>query len=171
MRASSLVFALLTAWAAYLVLELLFGVYGFVAFEKLEEFHRTAKADLHAIQEQQQELERTVQSLTSDPETIVLEARDIGLISPNEVVLRVSGHDPRRRHQYVTGAYPRVRGTVRDNRPLFRTAAVVIFLIALCLEILFGDTGSNRSWKTGLTRKSADHEASDGGTRKSNRYL
>jgi cell division protein FtsB len=158
------------AWASYLALELVFGMYGFVAYDELEEFRHLAKLDLTKIQEQQQELEQTVTSLTTDPETIILEARDIGLISPNEVVLRVSGHDPRRRHQYVTGSYPRVRNTVRDNRPLFRTAAVVIFLAVLCLEILLGDASGQKPWHTKSSRTSEPTEQDKSGSSSASRF-
>lgn len=135
MKASSLAAPALAAWLVYLILELLFGVSGVVAFRALEETRERAREDIALVQERRRYLEQTIRGLTTDPQMIILEARDLGLVSPEDRIFRVQGHDARPVHRYIPGSVPRPVVSVRDNRPLFRALALAVFLALVTISL------------------------------------
>ncbi len=160
MKATSMVPAALAAVIVYFCLELFFGVYGLVSYEVLKEARDVAREDLAEARRQQRLLEQTVRSLTTDPETIMLEARDIGLVSSSEIVLRIRGYDPRPVHRYVTGSIPRSVDQVRDNRQLFRALALAVFLATILVQIALAGPPQENRWRRGL-RLYRDREDSE----------
>ncbi|TVR69410.1 MAG: septum formation initiator family protein [Spirochaetaceae bacterium] len=136
MKPSWLVIAALLGLGVYLALELLFGPYGFIAYRQLERFRERSVLELNELHRQTEELQRQVRMLTTDAETIRMEARDIGLVGRNEVVLRLENRDPRPRHRYMPGTVPAEMTRVRDNRPLFRSVGFTVFLVALLVPLV-----------------------------------
>ena len=128
--------ATLLGLGVYLVLELLFGPYGVIAFNQLERFRDRSVLELNELHRQTADLQLQVRMLTTDAETIRLEARDIGLVGQNEVVLRLENRDPRPRHRYMPGTVPAKISPVRDNRPLFRSVGFTAFLLTLLVQLL-----------------------------------
>lgn len=151
MKLSSLLGITLSGLLTYLLLEIVFGSYGLLAFYAMEEYARNAEAQLAELEETQAELRGTVYRLTTDRETIRLEARDIGFIRPEETVVRLEGHNPRQRHRYMPGTTPPPIPVTRDNRPLFRALSLALTLIALFVE-----TVRTTSRKTLPTRRRDD---------------
>tara|TARA_B100000614_G_scaffold253583_1_gene267677 strand:- start:247 stop:744 length:498 start_codon:yes stop_codon:yes gene_type:complete len=136
MKLWSLLFAALVGLGTYLTLELFFGSYGFVAQGLLEEYIQVSEADLARVEERHAALQRQVQQLTTEAETIRLEARDSGLVAPDEYVLRIEGRQPRPRHRYLPGALPPVMPETRDNRPLFRSIGLAVALVYILVDSL-----------------------------------
>lgn len=135
MKLSWLVIAALLGLGVYLSLELLFGPYGLVAYHQLERFRERSLVEFEVLHRQTAELQRQVRMLTTDAETIRLEARDIGLVAANEVVVRLENRDPRPRHRYMPGTLPAQMKQVRDNRPLFRSLGLTVFLLSLLIPL------------------------------------
>jgi len=141
MKRTSLLGIALFGVGIYLLLELLFGSYGVFAYRMMERYLLEAENDLAELEVRRADLERQVQMLTSDGETIRLEARDIGFIEQNERIIRLEGHEPRPRHRYLPGTTPQPVPVPRDNRPLFRAIALALSLVALIVDTLRHTTG------------------------------
>ena len=157
MKASSLITASFMGLGIYLLLELVFGQYGFISYRALDSFHRNAISELDSLKRQTDALQLQVRLLTTDAETIRLEAREIGFVARDEVVLRLEGRDPRPRHRYQPGALPSRVSRVRDNRPLFRSVGFTVFLVTVLVQL----TGVQLFRKPGSRRRQRDREGSD----------
>jgi cell division protein FtsB len=136
MKASSVLSITLLGLATYLLLELVFGSYGFLALAAMNEYADEAETELSALRARTEELQLHVELLQTDRETIRLEARDIGFIRPDETVVRLEGHEPRPRHRYMPGTTPPAIPATRDNRPLFRALSLAIVLVAALVGTL-----------------------------------
>lgn len=136
MKPWSLLCAALIGIASYFTLELFFGSYGLVAYRLMEDYRAVAREELEHIAEHHAELERQIRLLSTDSETIRLEARDSGLVLPDEYVVRIEGREPRPRHRYLPGSLPPAIPVSRDNRPLFRSIALAVSLVFLLVDTL-----------------------------------
>lgn len=136
MKVTSLLSISLFGFATYLFLEFFFGSYGILAYRAMERYVDRAEERYESVEEIQQDLRLQVHLLTTDAETIRLEARDVGYIQEGERIVRVEGHSPRSRHRYMPGAAPPPLPRPRDNRALFRAIALAVTLVSLLIEIL-----------------------------------
>lgn len=136
MKPWSLLCAALIGLASYFTLELFFGSYGLVAYRLMEDYRAVARDELEHIAERHAALERQIRLLSGNAETIRLEARDSGLIRPDEYVVRIEGREPRPRHRYLPGSLPPAVPVSRDNRPLFRSIALAVSLVFLLVDTL-----------------------------------
>jgi cell division protein FtsB len=136
MKLSSVLTASLLGLAIYLTLELFFGSYGLVAQQLMEGYVSDAERRLEELQERHDAFASQIVALTTDRETVRLEARDIGLVGPNEYVLRIDGREPRPRHRYAPGGPPPVVPNTRDYRPLFRSISLAMALVFILVDTL-----------------------------------
>jgi cell division protein FtsB len=136
MKLWSLVLSAFVGVAAYLLLELFFGSYGLVSYQLLSEHSLRAREGLAELEAHHDELEQQVRLLTTDAETIRIEARDSGLVGSDEIVLRVAGREPRPRHRYMPGSLPPTVPQTRDNRPLFRAIGLAVALVYILVDAL-----------------------------------
>ena len=136
MKASSVLSITLLGLSTYLLLELVFGSYGFLAQNAMSEYADEAETKLVDLRTQTEELQLHVALLQTDRETIRIEARDIGFIRPDETVVRLDGHEPRPRHRYMPGSTPPAIPVTRDNRPLFRALALAVVLVSFLIGTL-----------------------------------
>ncbi|MFW5693756.1 MAG: FtsB family cell division protein [Alkalispirochaeta sp.] len=155
MKLWSVVIAALVGVAAYLLLELFFGSYGFVAFELMEEYVDLSNQELQELEERHASLQEQVRQLTTSRETIRLEARDSGLVRTDEYVVRIEGREPRPRHRYSPGSLPPVVPRTRDNRPLFRSIGVAVALVYILVDALAAHPNSMASPGRRRARESA----------------
>ena len=136
MKLSTLLSASLIGFAAYLLMELLWGSYGFVAYRELTAFVATAEDGLAEQEAVSRTLEGRVHDLTTDADTVRLEARAIGYLDQADRVVRfpdqrVPSQPPSRAvHQ------PEPPPQSIDNRPLSRAVAVAIALLYVLVETL-----------------------------------
>lgn len=163
MNRSSLPVALLVGVATYLVLELLAGSYGLLAFRDLERHAEAAAQAAEAIERRSVELTTMVRSLTSDPETILVEARDVGFAAADEVVVRVAGRTARTSHRYVPGQLPTPRPEPTDRRPLFRALALALGLVYLLVDLLAAQPTRGGTRRDESHRWTADVEGAANG--------
>lgn len=136
MKLWSLVIAALVGVATYLLLELFFGSYGFVAYELMDEYVALSNQELQELEERHAALRQQIRQLTTSRETIRIEARDSGLIASDEYVVRIEGREPRPRHRYMPGSLPPTIPGTRDHRPLFRSIGVAVALVYLLVDAL-----------------------------------
>ncbi|MEX2445378.1 MAG: septum formation initiator family protein [Alkalispirochaeta sp.] len=136
MKLWSLVIATLVGVATYLLLELFFGSYGFVAYDLMNDYVALSNQELEELEERHAALRDQIRRLTTSRETIRLEARDSGLVAPDEYIVRIEGREPRPRHRYSPGSLPPVIPETRDNRPLFRSIGVAVALVYILVDAL-----------------------------------
>ncbi len=164
MKPTWFVTSTLAGLGVYLLLELVFGQYGMIAFRTMEEFRSKAAQELEVLQRQTLDLQRQVRLLTTDSETIRLEARDIGLVGMEEIVVRLENHETRPRHRYQPGAVPSRMPRIRDNRPLFRSLGFTVFLVTLLVQLIGsqrttrGSTGASKHRERPVRGRSASPE-------------
>ncbi|SIQ71957.1 Cell division protein FtsB [Alkalispirochaeta americana] len=158
MKSSWFVLALSLGLGAYLLLELVFGQSGLIAYRAMEEARRQTNLEMKELQEQTSALERYVRLLTTDAETIRLEARDIGYVGDDEFVLRVEGRDARLRHRYQPGLRPSPLPRIRDNRPLFRSVGFTVFLLIALADLVRLPGGIKKSSRRAGAGKSSAGE-------------
>jgi cell division protein FtsB len=152
MKLSSLLSITLLGVITYLLLELVFGSYGIMAYAVLEKYAREAETELADLEARHDELQRQARNLAGDRETVRLEARDIGFVLSNEVIVRIEGHEPRPRHRYMPGAAPASPPRPKDNRPLFRAIALVVTLVGILVETLRNTTHTESARPKGRER-------------------
>ncbi len=145
MKISSLLTALLLGIASYLAFELLFGSYGVIAYRLMDEYADGNRVRLESLYARQEELLRQVHLLTTDAETLRIEARDSGLVAGDEYVLRIVGREARSVYRYTPGALPDALPRTRDNRPLFRAIGLTISLLYLLIDIIITRPRSDRA--------------------------
>ncbi|MCG8478184.1 MAG: septum formation initiator family protein [Spirochaetales bacterium] len=136
MKLSSLLTALLLGIASYLAFEIIFGSYGVIAYRLMDEYADGNRARLESLYARREELLRQVHLLTTDAETLRIEARDSGLIARDEYVLRIVGREARSVYRYSPGAFPDALPRTRDNRPLFRAIGLTVALLYLLIDII-----------------------------------
>jgi cell division protein FtsB len=136
MKLTSVLIGALIGLATYLTLELIFGSYGHIAYQRLEAYVAEARRDLASVQERHRDLQDRIRLLRRSAEAVRLEARDVGIVAPDEYVVRIEGREPRPRHRYMPGTIPGRIPEVRDNRPLFRSIAVAIALVYLLVDVV-----------------------------------
>ncbi len=136
MKLSSLLSITLLGVITYLLLELVFGSYGIMAYKVLERYAREAETQLAELETRHAQLQSQARNLAGDRETVRLEARDIGFVQNNEVIVRLEGHEPRPSHRYLPGPAPVSPPLPKDNRPLFRAIALVVALVGILVETL-----------------------------------
>lgn len=136
MNRTSLPVALLVGVGTYLVLELLAGSYGVFSYRSLLGHAAEARIQLDAVALRASELRALERSLTADPETIRVEARDVGLVGRDEVVIRIAGRDRRSMHRYVPGQLPLPVPQPSDRRPFHRGLALAVALAYLLVDLV-----------------------------------
>ena len=136
MKPTSVVTAALMGLAVYLLLQFVFGMYGLVAHTVVSDYLDRSRDTLVRVRERREELQREVEALTGDAETIRIEARRIGIVASDEVVVRVDGRDRRPRYRYSSGEQPLEVPWPRDNRPLFRAVGFATTLLVLLVYLL-----------------------------------
>lgn len=136
MKPSSMVTAALTGLAVYFLLQFVFGAYGVVAYSVVSDYLDRSRDALTQAQGQQLVFQREIDSLTMDSERILVEARAIGIVGDNEVVVRINGRPRTPVYRYDPGALPTDVPWPRDNRPLFRSIGLAASLLILLLHLL-----------------------------------
>lgn len=120
----------------YLLLELIFGSYGFVAYRAVDHFQRTVDESHQRVADREEELFIEISRLQTDAEMIRQAAHDIGMVDPDEGVIRISGYSGTRRRSYDPGRPAPAIREIADNRPLFRGIALAVALTALIAQLM-----------------------------------
>jgi len=136
MKPSSLVIAALSGFFVYLLLQIVFGMYGVIATDVLTTYLEESRTDLAIAREYRSRFQQEIDSLTTDEEQIRIEARAIGMVDDSEVVLRINGHRRIPAYRYDPGVLPVEIPWPRDNRPLFRSIGFAAALLVMLLYLL-----------------------------------
>ena len=156
MKPTSVVTAALMGLAVYLLLQFVFGTYGVVAHAVISDYLERSQVALTRVRERRDEFQREVDSLTGDVETIRVEARRIGIVASDEIVVRVDGRERRPTYRYSPGEQPLEVPWPRDNRPLFRAGGFAVTLLVLLVNLLGSPpprrrTAREEEWEVEIT--------------------
>ena len=136
MKSLPFVVSSLFGLTVYLILELLFGSYGLVAYKVVEGYVAEVEDISRGVALREAELNSEITRLRTDSEAIREAAYDLGLVSNGEGIIRVSGYSVRRNRAYNPGRTVPAMREIADNRPLFRgigLASALLLLITLLL--------------------------------------
>lgn len=136
MKPSSVVTAALMGLAVYFLLQFVFGTYGVVAYAVMSDYLERSREALETALERRTEFQSEVDSLTVDAEQIRVEARRIGFVDEDEIVVRIDGRERVSAFEYDPGSLPVDVPWPRDNRPLFRSIGLAVTLLILLLHLL-----------------------------------
>lgn len=93
-RRTRVFLSLYLGFAVYCLVVLLFGRTGIIATRELRSYHARLEANLIQLENVNAHLVQRLDSLRSNPETIRLEARQLGYLGPNEHFLEIGGYAP-----------------------------------------------------------------------------
>jgi len=131
---SALLIALYVNFLTFSLLSVFFGGTGATSFDKLRQHNLTLEANISELESKQLNLSSTLGSLRSNPESIIIEARSLGLYRKGDGVIYFKNFEP----VYAVPEtdqrfYPRALRQADENilRLFSMAAAVVAFLIFL----------------------------------------
>lgn len=93
-RRTRVFLSLYLGFAVYCLVVLFFGRTGIIATRELRTYHTRLEANLTQLENINTHLVERLDSLRSNPQTIRLEARQLGYLGPNEHFLEIGGYAP-----------------------------------------------------------------------------
>jgi len=106
----------------------LFGDSGLVAYRNLESYRRSLAANVESLQKRNAGLSSELTSIRSDPDRLVVMARDVGLYRPGDKVVRLEGVPGRAAHYDV--------GDMLSMRKAADTRSATVKVVATSLAAL-----------------------------------
>jgi len=128
--------SILSGLVVYLLLELLFGSYGFVALNAMTGFAAEVTETREEVEVRGAELRIHIQQLQTDAEAVRVAAHGLGFVSENEGIIRIEPYERRRAMTFDPGQPAPAPPTITDNRPLFRGVSMVVALLVFLLSVV-----------------------------------
>ncbi|MFP4067121.1 MAG: septum formation initiator family protein [Spirochaetaceae bacterium] len=119
----------------HLMLSLVWGEYGLIAYRELDTYRDRLDENLERLEERTLELEREAQTLQTDAERIRVEARRLGYYAENETPVRLEEYRPASTRS-SPGSVIRRRSPPADNAPILRAIAASAGLFTLFLMLV-----------------------------------
>ena len=138
-RVSRGIISALTAVILYILLELIFGPAGVLAYQDAHAHMEELEEHLSGLRELEQDLSTRIEGLQRDQEVIRVEARSLGLVEPDERLLRIEGYE-RQGPPTQAGTAMAELEPYPDYRPLLRglsAASALLLYIGMLLFDLF----------------------------------
>ncbi len=124
--------AAVIVWS-YLLLTLVFGDRGLVAYTALSEYRQDLESHLQQLSAIQESLENDSRRLRTDPEQVRIEARRLGYVRSTEGIIRIPGRTDAPGAVDSPGEKLQPPSPWKGERALFRTVALTIGLLAFFL--------------------------------------
>ncbi len=128
--------SILSGLTVYLLLEAVFGGYGFVAMHILGDFSSDVARTRLAVEERSDELRTHIQQLQTDAEAVRVAAHDLGFVGEGEGIIRIEGYRGQRSSPFDPGQPAPAPPEIADNRPLFRGIALVVALVVFLVSVV-----------------------------------
>ena len=122
--------------AVYSLLTFFFGEAGIYSQRKLEEELGIVIKNMGAIKQKGAELDVLIKNLTSDEETIKIFAHDLGYISENEKIIKLSPFKHEGLSQVSYGSAVTIQKSAFISDRLCKQFAILMGIISLIVEIL-----------------------------------
>ncbi len=127
-----------------------FGDSGISAFGGLSRYERGLEANVQALKQRNQDLQAELDRLKNDPESVRVLARDIGMYSPGDTVVKVVGR-PTRAESYAVGDLLHLRQAEPTGNAMFKETALGV--VAAVLVIAFFAALASRRRANGTSRR------------------
>lgn len=126
---------LVTGFATYLLLTLLFGEYGVFNHRELQSYRSRLEAHVAMLEARRERLEQEELLLRENAERIRIEAHSLGYLGPDERLLRIDGALNRDRRSWVAGSVIRPATPLPDHSGAIRAISICSALLALILVL------------------------------------
>ena len=123
-------------FACYVVLSVAFGSSGYLAYRELENERGAIDANVDDLRAINEALRASRDALLHEPEEILLRARTLGYLGPQEVRVRLP-ESQASRTSVTLGRIVRLQASTEDNEDLLRSASVVTSLLAFVTLTVF----------------------------------
>lgn len=133
---------LVTGFATYLLLTLLFGEYGVFNQQQLRSYRNRLDAHVAMLEARRGQLETEEELLRENEARIRIEARTLGYLEPEERLLRIDGAEKPDRKARVAGSVIRPSKELPDHSGAIRAISICSSLLAFIL--LLGREPANR---------------------------
>lgn len=131
-RRSRILLSIYFGFAAYCLVVLVFGSTGIIANSELKAYRSRLETNLSHLEATNAQLASRFDALRGNPETIKLEARQLGYLEPGERLLQVSGYS-RRSNAFTVGSLVRERHHVVTPDAVSRWIGLTVAVIAFIL--------------------------------------
>ncbi|TVQ37174.1 MAG: septum formation initiator family protein [Spirochaetaceae bacterium] len=121
--------AAIAVWT-YLLLTLVFGERGMIAYARLSDYRDELSYHIGQLNERQRDLAAAAERLQSDPEEIRIEARRMGYVGRSEGLIRIPGHSVPRADSETPGEKLPPPARWSADRSLLRALALSAALLA-----------------------------------------
>ncbi|GHV79001.1 hypothetical protein AGMMS49944_07920 [Spirochaetia bacterium] len=140
MRFLKYLMAVWTTLAVYTIAAFFTGSTGILAFKQLSTERDKQRTNIEALQNLNQELEGTLNSLKYDPDTILIYARELGYGGEDENFVRIVGLGGARKQRTTAGqiTVPRSPGYIPDKILWFAAfcAGIVVLVLVTISEFI-----------------------------------
>ena len=131
-----IIFPFFVMTLAYTLLSFFFGATGIYAQKKLEEELKNVMKNINMINQKGEELDIMIKNLTSDEQTIKIFAHDLGYISENEKIIKLSPFKHEGLSQVSYGSAVTIQKSAFISDRLCKQFAILMGIISLIVEIL-----------------------------------
>jgi len=132
---SALLVALYVNFLSFSLLSLFFGGTGATSFEKLREHNLRLEANISELESKQVDLNNMLGSLRSNPESIIIEARSLGLYRKEDGVIYLRNFEPVHRIPETDQKfYP--RSLRQADEGILRVFSMAAAIVALLLSLV-----------------------------------
>lgn len=139
-RRTRIFVSLYLGFAAYCALVLVLGRTGVVASNELRSYETRLENNLAQLQNINKQLASHFDALRSNPETIRLEARQLGYLEPTQRIIQVTGYNPSESSFAVGSLVSEKKHSVTSDT----VSRAVGFAVAIVSFILIGVFGRRR---------------------------
>jgi len=127
-----------------------FGDSGVSAFGGLSTYERDLEANIEALKLRNQDLQGDLDQLKNDPGRVRVLARDIGLYSPGDSVVKIVGR-PQKPESYAVGDLLHLRRAEPTGNAMFKETALGV--VAAVLVVVFFAALAARRRANGPSRR------------------
>lgn len=119
-----------------------FGDSGVCAFGGLSRYEQGLQVNVEALRQRNQDLQAELDRLKNDPESVRVLARDIGMYSPGDTVVKIVGR-PTKSESYAVGDLLHLRRAEPTGNAMFKQTALGVVAAVLVIA-LFAALASRR---------------------------
>jgi len=112
-----------------------FGDSGVSAFGGLSRYERGLEANVESLRQRNQELQAELDELKNDPERVRVLARDIGMYSPGDTVVKIVGRPPEP-ESYAVGDLLYLHRAEPTGNVMFKETALGVVAAVLVIALL-----------------------------------
>jgi len=131
-----IIFPIFITASIYSLVSFFFGAKGIYAQRQLEQEMNNVAKNIKSIKQKGVELDILIKNLTSDEETIKIFAHDLGYVSENEGIIKLTSFKPDVLGDVKYGSVVKIRKSAFISDTLCKKFACLMGLISFIIEML-----------------------------------